>query len=208
VKDSLQTIIYAAVLGIVCATLLTGAAGISAPYKESNARAEEIRNILAVLDVPFDSEASSSELVKVFEQTVRTEKRGELTAYVYFPAPESGLSGAVAVPFTGRGLWGPIKGLLSLKPDMKTIHGITFYEQEETPGLGGEIASQWFRNQFKGKRLEDAAGTPGIRIRRDGAVALNEVDGITGATMTSQKVETILNTVIERIVEEYGDDGK
>ena len=74
--------------------------------------------------------------------------------------------------------------------------------------MGGEIASQWFLNQFKGKRLEDRAGNPGIRIRRAGAAGLNEVDGITGATMTCEKVEAMLNTVIERIVEEYSNDGK
>jgi Na+-transporting NADH:ubiquinone oxidoreductase subunit C len=109
----------------------------------------------------------------------------------------------VAVPFAGQGLWGPIKGFLALKPDLKTIHGVTFHEQEETPGLGGEIGADWFRDQFKGKSIEDAQGKRGIRIRRGGgATGPNEVDAITGATMTSERVEEMLNAAVARIAGE------
>jgi len=201
VNDSLRTLVYAAVLGAVCASLLTGAATFTEPYKKSNARAEEMRNILGVLDVPHDPHASSRELVEVFEKNVRVAQRGELATYVYRSAGSPAAAQVVAIPFAGPGLWGPIKGLLSLDAEMKTIRGITFYEQEETPGLGGDIGSPWFRGQFKGKRIEDAAGRPGIRIRRDGVVGLNEVDAITGATMTCEKVEDMLNRAIERITE-------
>ena len=66
----------------------------------------------------------------------------------------------MAVPFSGSGVWGPIEGVLALEPDMQTIRGVRFYKQEETPGLGGEIASDWFQAQFKGKTLVSAAGDP------------------------------------------------
>ena len=207
-NDSLRTLVYAAVLGGVCASLLTGAARFTEPYKKSNARAEEMRNILGVLDVPHDPHASSRELVEVFEKNVRVEQRGELATYVYRSAGLPAAAQVVAVQFAGPGLWGPIKGLLSLDAEMKTIRGITFHEQEETPGLGGEIGAPWFRDQFKGKRIEDAAGRPRIRIRRDGAVGLNEVDAITGATMTCEKVEDMLNRAIEQIVEERTRHGR
>ncbi len=109
---------------------------------------------------------------------------------------------AMAVPFAGQGLWGPIRGFLALDPDMKTVRGITFYEQEETPGLGGEIASSWFREQFKGKSIASSEGKPGIHIRRGGgASGANEVDAITGATMTCNKLEAIINAVIGQIIE-------
>ena len=42
---------------------------------------------------------------------------------------------AIAVIFKGAGLWGPIEGVIAFEPDLKTIRGIRFYSQEETPGL-------------------------------------------------------------------------
>ena len=133
-KQSLYTFTYAAVLGTVCALLLTGAGRFTASYREANAQAEKVRNILAVLEVPFEPRAASQELLAVFERYVLAEERGDLTLYLYVdPEAGQGLK-AVAVPFAGQGLWGPIKGFLALKPDLKTIHGVTFYEQEETPG--------------------------------------------------------------------------
>ncbi|MGB2822410.1 MAG: FMN-binding protein [Phycisphaerae bacterium] len=205
-KDSLHTLLYATILGTVCATLLTGAARFVEPYRKANAEAEERRNILEVLGVPFDPAASSQELVEIFKKEVVEEKLAGLTTYKY-PPPAGGAVKAVAVPFDGQGLWGPIKGFLSLEPDMRTIRGITFHEQEETPGLGGEIGSDWWRSKFKGKRIVGPSGEAGIRIRA-GAEAINEVDAISGATMTSNKVESMLNEVIEKIVSQRSTNGR
>jgi Na(+)-translocating NADH:ubiquinone oxidoreductase C subunit len=187
--------------------LLTGASSFTAPYKASNVKAEEFLNILAVLEVPFESGASSQELVEIFNNNVREQERGDITFYVY-SADEQGQSQAAAFGFSGPGLWGPIKGFLALGPDMKTIRAITFYEQEETPGLGGEIGAAWFQEQFVGKSIVDESGRAGIIIGGSrGAKGRNEVDAITGATMTCDKVEEILNGVIKSIVEETDSNG-
>jgi Na+-transporting NADH:ubiquinone oxidoreductase subunit C len=85
---------------------------------------------------------------------------------------------------------------------MRTIRGLTFYHHEETPGLGGEISADWFREQFVGKKIVDASGKGGIVIRMGGDLAGNEVDGITGATMTCDKVQEMLNNVITDIIGE------
>ncbi len=205
-KGSLYTLVYSALLGAVCAVLLAGVGTVTGPYRRANAEAEKVRNILGVLEVPFDGEASSGELLEVFEKTVSEKTIGNLTVYVF---ADDGEERAIAVPFAGQGLWGPIRGFLSLKPDLRTIRGITFHEQEETPGLGGEIASERFREQFNGKVIESAGGVPGIRIRhRRKAVAANEVDGLSGATMTCKKVEAMLNETIEKIAKERGRDGQ
>ncbi len=199
-KDSIYTLLYAAVMGTVCAGLLTGVGSLVAPYREANARAEEVRTILGVLEIPFDAESSSQEQVEAFDRNVISEEREGLTIYFYVKGGSAKKAEAAALPFAGQGLWGPIEGFLALEPDMKTIRGVTFHKQEETPGLGGEIGSAWFQDQFKGRSIEDARGKPGIRIRRQGgAEAPNEVDGITGATMTCARVEKMLNAVIERV---------
>ena len=201
-KGSVYTLGYAAALGAVCALLLTGAASFTAPYREANAEAEEALNILLALKVPLPAEISSKQVVKMRDENVQEKKRGDITTYVYSPPEANGKVLAVAIRFSGPGLWGPIKGFLALEPDMRTIRGITFYEQEETPGLGGEIVKPKFRDDFVGKSIVDAAGKSGIIISSRGEPAPNKVDAITGATMTCDKVQAMLNEAINSIVKE------
>jgi len=199
VKGNLYTLCYAAVLGSACAIVLTFAATFTAPYKQANAEAEEARNVLLALKVPFPPEASSRQILEIRDQNVKEKKLGDVVTYVYSDA--SGKTLAVALRFSGPGLWAPIKGFLALEPDMKTIRGLTFYEQEETPGLGGEITSDWFRSNFAGKSIIGPDGKPGIEIRT-GASGPNQIDAISGATMTCDKVEAMLNQAIRSIVQE------
>jgi Na+-transporting NADH:ubiquinone oxidoreductase subunit C len=199
-KGDLYTIVYAGVLGTVCALLLTGAASFTAPYRSSNEEAERNLNILTALRVPFEPGASAQQLVEIFEQNVQEQHRGDLTLYVYSPPGAQGRPEAFAIQFAGPGLWGPIEGFLSLEPDLKTIRALTFYRQEETPGLGGEISAPWFRDQFVGKSVVDAAGQPGITIGSD--TGPNSVNAITGATMTCDKLQAILDGALKKLVEE------
>ena len=207
-KGSVHVIVFSIALGLVCALLLTAAAEFTRPYVQANKDAEEKRNVLAVLGIPFDPKAPAAEVVEIFNANVREDTLGELEIYVYSPADAEGAPiQAVAVPFIGPGLWGKIKGFLALEPDLMTIRGLTFYEHEETPGLGGEIDKPWFRDQFVGKRIVDEAGVPGVRILREGgATGASEVDAITGATMTSDKVEAMLRDVMAQIIEERESD--
>jgi Na+-transporting NADH:ubiquinone oxidoreductase subunit C len=199
-KGSVYTIVYAAVLGTVCALVLTFAASFTAPYKQANAEAEEVKNILLALNVSIPDKASSEEMVKIYKENVREEMRGGITTYVYTPSANN--DGSIAMRFAGPGLWGPIKGFMAMDPEITKIQGITFYEQEETPGLGGEIVKPSFRDKFVGLLIRDEAGKPGIIIKNGGEAAANKVDGISGATMTCDKVQEMLNEAIKSIVEE------
>lgn len=202
-NDRAYTLVYSAVLGVACAVLLTGVGQLTKKYRDANANAEKYRNVLHVLGVPFSPKGSASELVRLFNQSVRQETLDGRPFYRYIDGA-SGEVKSVAVEFRGMGLWGPIRGLLALEPDMKTIRSVSFYEQEETPGLGGEIGSEWFQTQFEGKKVAGTDGTPGIRILKGKGAATeqNEVDGITGATLTCAKVEGILNEVIRTLNKE------
>jgi Na+-transporting NADH:ubiquinone oxidoreductase subunit C len=202
-KDSLRTIIFATVLGVVCAGLLAGANHLLKPYQQANAAAEKWRNVFGVLGVPFDKNATSTELLKLVRSKENPDgKVSESTAagmHVYtYLHPQAGR--LYAVEFSGPGLWGPIEGLLCLKSDLKTVYDISFYKQEETPGLGAEIAGLDFRGQFRDKTIVDPFGKPAIRVRKHGAVlGKNEVDGISGATLTCDKVDAMINAVSKRI---------
>jgi len=203
VKGSLYALVYAAVLGAVCALLLTGAADFTEDARKANAKAEEVLNILLVLKVPLEPDTSAKQLGEVFKNNVDEEQYGGITTYVYSSPEAQGQIQAIALRFSGPGLWGPIKGFLALEQDKKTIRGVTFYEQEETPGLGGEIVTEGFRKRFVGKTIHDKDDNLGIVICKPGsAKQQNEIDGITGATMTCDKVQAMLNEVIKSIVEE------
>jgi Na+-transporting NADH:ubiquinone oxidoreductase subunit C len=195
-KRSSYSILYAAALGLVCALSLTAVDRATEERKVANAQAEEVRNILTVLGVPFDAGASAAGLLETYNENVSEGERGGVSFYSY-DNPEAGTLSAMR--FEGPGLWGPIEGLLCLEEDMTTIYAVSFYRHEETPGLGGEISSDWFQGQFRGKSIVGDSGSPGIRVVGDGADGTSEVDAISGATMTGDKVEEMLNDLIEKL---------
>ena len=57
------------------------------------------------------------------------------------------------LPINGYGLWDAIYGYLGLKADADTVLGMTWYDQKETPGLGGNIALPKWQEQFQGKKI-------------------------------------------------------
>jgi Na(+)-translocating NADH:ubiquinone oxidoreductase C subunit len=195
-------VVFAAAFGTICALILTAAGRLSEPYRTANAKAEEVRNYLSALGVPHDAQAPVKVLIEVFERNVQVRTNGALSLYAYVPEGAADPAG-YAVPFAGMGLWGPIKGVLALDPDMLTIRGIRFYQQEETPGLGGEIGTEAFLAQFKGKKMASADGQPGFRLVKKGsATDDNSVDAITGATMTCDRVQNILKEAAGKVAKE------
>lgn len=201
-KDSIYTICYAVAVGSLCAVLLTGAAEFAKPYRKANQDADAWRNVLAVLEVPVERRTKAEELTRIFRSRVRSEEIGTLNVHRLVGDDSEEGSGLVAVEVEGRGLWGPIRGFVSLESDWNTIRGVTFHDHQETPGLGAEISGPAFCSQFQGKRLLDEDGKPGFRVVADGAQGPLEVDGISGATITCDRVGDILRELAEQVVAE------
>lgn len=104
------------------------------------------------------------------------------------------------LPLSGKGLWGPIWGYLAVSSDWNTISGVVLDHQGETPGLGAEIATPGFENQFKGKTIFEGGNLVGISVLKGvGASAGNShaVDAVSGGTITSQGVEKMLKGNLE-----------
>ncbi len=198
-NNTSHTMVFAAVLGVICSALLAGTNLFTAPYREANEKAEQVRNFLAAMDAPVSPRAPAGDLLEFFDRHVHRIERDGVERFEYTP-DGADLPTAVAIPFAGPGVWGPIEGVLALEPDLITIRGVRFYRQEETPGLGGEIASEGFLNQFAGKQIVSRTGEPGFRVRPAGTHDnINTVDAITGATMTSDRVEKMLDEVAKQI---------
>lgn len=98
-------------------------------------------------------------------------------------------------PVQGTGLWGPIWGFVALSEDLNTISGVVFGHQSETPGLGAEIATPIFQDQFAGKHLFKDHLFVGISVLKGVGSSKgndNAVDAISGGTITSVAVQDML----------------
>ncbi|WP_025506268.1 Na(+)-translocating NADH-quinone reductase subunit C [Vibrio parahaemolyticus] len=97
----------------------------------------------------------------------------------------------VIIPVHGNGLWSMMYAFVAVETDGNTVSGITYYEQGETPGLGGEVENPSWRAQWVGKKLFDENHKPAIKVVKGGAPAGSEhgVDGLSGATLTGNGVQ-------------------
>ena len=103
----------------------------------------------------------------------------------------------VVLPIRGAGMWSMMYGYIALESDFNTIAGVLFYEQNETPGLGDQIATPHWQNKWVGKQLYDEQGEMLFRIA-EGPVTAGasgadyQVDALTGATVTANAVTALM----------------
>ncbi|WP_172327563.1 FMN-binding protein [Mangrovicoccus sp. HB161399] len=96
------------------------------------------------------------------------------------------------LPIAGAGYNGPIDAMLAVNGDMETIAGIAITAQSETPGLGARIEEPRWQESFAGTRWQDASGEMRFAVAKGPATTDYEVDGITGATRTSNAMSRII----------------
>lgn len=113
-----------------------------------------------------------------------------------FDVVQDGEKKALILPIEGYGLWGTLYGYLALAPDTRTVVGITFYSHKETPGLGGEVDNPRWKALWPGRMAFDERGAPKIAVKKGAAGSPAEdpynVDGLSGATLTSRGVTNLL----------------
>ncbi|HEV7279389.1 MAG TPA: Na(+)-translocating NADH-quinone reductase subunit C [Pirellulaceae bacterium] len=132
------------------------------------------------------------------EQDIAGIKRRSKLAGIYLINDEQGELLQFVFPIKGKGLWSTMYGFLAVAPDLRTVNGITWYKQGETPGLGGEISSEWFMDEWPGKKIygpegfvdDEEFGNVQVRVIKGNAEPGHEyfVDGISGATITANGV--------------------
>lgn len=129
-----------------------------------------------------------------------------------FLVKEAGAIKSIILPINGYGLWSTLYGFLSVDADGQTVQSINFYDQAETPGLGGEVVNPNWRALWKGKKIYAETDQPsmekGLITEADiGEPALSlikgvvdnskpgsqyQVDGLAGATLTSTGVTNLI----------------
>lgn len=122
-------------------------------------------------------------------------KRRSNVVEIYLIKDEKQQVQEIVLPVYGNGLWSMMYAFVALDVDGRTIKGITYYDQGETPGLGGEIENPNWRAQFIGKRVLDDNGQPALRVIKGAAPQgdLYAVDGLSGATLTANGVQHSFN---------------
>jgi len=117
---------------------------------------------------------------------------------VAYLVEKNGHLDTLILPVRGYGLWSTLYGFIALKQDLKTVSGFGFYQQAETPGLGGEVENPRWLAQWPGKQVYGDDGKVNVAVVKGGVPpdspqAGHQVDAIAGATLTSRGVEHLLH---------------
>lgn len=147
----------------------------------------ELRHkILYVFDILPESK-DSKEIQEIFNSRVAEKKFGSTTIYALMDGSEEI---SYAVPIEGAGLWGSITGYIGLNKDFTKTIGIEFVTQSETPGLGGRISEDFYKEQFRNIDITNSSNGNYIISRPQQG---GNIDAISGATQTSAAVVNIVN---------------
>lgn len=99
----------------------------------------------------------------------------------------------IILPIHGKGLFSTLYGFIALKADKQTIVGLKFYEQGETPGLGGEVENPRWLALWPGKKLLNNSGKPALKLVKTIPANEYEVDALSGASMTTRGLQNMLD---------------
>ena len=192
-------VVYMFVMTAFFSSIVIGFSQFTSDRVEANEYLAFERAILAVLPDMLDVGESRLELHSKFIELVGqpdAKSGGACTL------KEAGEIIAYALPISGQGFWAPIKGVIGIKADRRTITGIAFYEQNETPGLGAQITKIGFTSQFQGKVISSTGKL--LNIKRPSAVlGKSDVHAVTGATQTSTRLEKIINEALKNWLSEF-----
>lgn len=180
-SSTLRMVLVLALVSVVSGGVLAGFYSWLNPIIEAN-RAK------ADLEVGFKGifpEAASFE-----EEVPATSPEADDAIYRVLAADGSVLG--YAFKASGDGFGGPIKMALGINADRTTLVGVRVLQLSETPGLGARIQELSFTDQFNQKPLTDA-----YQLKQD-------IDGITGATISSKAAVGIVRTGIQTAMERMG----
>jgi Na(+)-translocating NADH:ubiquinone oxidoreductase C subunit len=184
-REKVWMVVFVLVLGSAWTTALVGVDRWTAPKIREHELKKLRMSVLGALGIAYEEQ----DIEEVFLQNVETMEKNGKTVY-------KSKDGDVAFRVSGSGVQGPISGVVAMRPDLKTIKGITIVHQEETPGLGDRVLEDKTLDGFKGKSID-----PRLRVLASGTAASdNEVQGISGATLTCNAFEKILNGQIREYV--------
>jgi electron transport complex protein RnfG len=173
----LRMILVLTVIGLVSGGILAVVYQWSLPKIEKN----QVREMDAAIFKVLPETKSYKKMIK-----------GDLTYFECFDNKERLLGYAILC--NGNGYQGEIKLMIGVKADLSEFTGMVILEQVETPGLGAKIAEARFQKQFKG--LATKPPIEYVKGRVPGKP--NQIQAITGATISSRAVVDIINKTVKQ----------
>ena len=200
------TVVFAAVVCVVCALLVAASAVGLKNKQDVNAVLYRQKNVLLAAGlVKPDEDLSQREILKLFVENIQVRlvdlatgqlvPMGQPDAVTYdqrkarndpeqsraAPPNEAGVSRLpkygtvyfvmkegharlIVLPIEGVGMWGTLYGFIALETDGNTVRGLTYYDQKETPGLGGEISNPKWQALWNGRKVYNANWEPQITV--------------------------------------------
>ena len=179
---------------------------------------KEVNDVVAEYDQFW---ASKSKRAPVADQLSKKEdicgiKYREKFSHVFILKSANGEVEKYVFPVRGYGLWSMMQGYLAVEPDFETLAGITFYEQAETPGLGGEVMNPNWKAKWPGKKIFNNGEVAFAVSKGDQSSNEYGVDALSGATITSNGVSKMVKywlgpsgfgPFIEKKIEQQKGDG-
>ena len=141
--------------------------------------------------IKASASAESSSIIPK-NQDIAILKRRENVGPIYVWYSEEEQIQKVVLPIRGYGLWGTLYGYISLDADLNTVKGIEYYDHKETPGLGGEVDSPAWKSDWNGKKVYNSSGEVILYVTKGPSSEDYEIDGISGATLTSNGVTNMI----------------
>ncbi len=143
-------------------------------------------------------ESTNGTPLTIKQRTIKSEKKGIIKSFMVYDAfDKAGNCAGHVVKASGQGYADKIDLLLALDSPGNNIIGLFILDQKETPGLGNRIVEKLWRSQFIGK----SSDVPLVVIKGK-SVNKNEIDAISGATISSRSVTDIINSTISGIKSE------
>lgn len=160
------------------------------------------QKLLYAMNVPFETPEQAEE---IFEKHVEVkpidfmDTSGSSLEPNYYIYTENGEVRSYVFPITGKALWGTVDALVALDKDLEQMIGMDIVTHSETPGLGGRIEEDRFKEQFRNLDLLLTDGKFFDYPPQKGA----NIEAITGATLTSASMRDLLNENILQIKENF-----
>ena len=186
-KERIIMVVFILILGAFLTSALVVVNNFTAPKIKANQEKKLQINLMKILDISFD-ESDENSIKNAFSENVETITKGELTYY-------KSKGNDIAFKIAGPGAFGPLSGAMAITSDLERIKGVTILSNSETPGLGTRVCEDEFLSQFKGKKIVSQVKV----VSGGGASGENEVDGITGATLTGVAIQNLLNNEYKRV---------
>lgn len=202
-NSNVYTIVYASIIVVIVAVLLALVSQVLSPRQQANRLLDQQKQILVALNQDYSACDPAALYLSLVNDTI------DVNGAPIFVANIEGNTKYV-LKLHGAGLWGGIGGYLALDADKNTIYGVNFNHESETPGLGAEIVTEKFRIQFIGKHIRNAAGeVVSVAVLKAGKMAegQEQVDALSGATITCDGVSTMIATNLAEYAEFLGENG-